>query len=387
MRLSQTVVQRSDKFNDVSRQLDPLPSLRDHCIQQSNAHIHGYMRAVRTIVYQLEDSLLETEAEIKSLLGAKENLEKSLEHIRKDILLNHQSSMRRRARPLRERKTDGADDLLDEEKDQLLKLKGILESKLRSVQKQLQVLDNARKRLKAVATERSRVIDLMCHTVSSAFARSQYRIKVEKSNAEHPGTPQGNPVGASTPEVSQAMSLSRDARQRSAILRNDVIEAIDQTRKIQKVAHRSVNLGLTKKISETMTMKQHLQLTSGEIRVAKNRGGRWHYATDIARGYTMGPVASSDLTTRERLNRPNVAIFQRHPGTQLPESEEIIRGNEGLKDSLDAIGRNISLLKLTQNRLKDDISDKREGANIDSSAVRLRKRNSNHRWVIGGVGC
>lgn len=103
MRLSQTVVQRSDKFNDVSRQLDPLPSLRDHCIQQSNAHIHGYMRAVRTIVYQLEDSLLETEAEIKSLLGAKENLEKSLEHIRKDILLNHQSSMRRRARPLRER--------------------------------------------------------------------------------------------------------------------------------------------------------------------------------------------------------------------------------------------------------------------------------------------
>ncbi len=103
IRLSQTVAQRSDKFNDLGRQLDPLPSLRDSCIQQSNAQIHSYVRETRVIVIKLKDSLLETEEEIKSLLRGKENLEKALEHIRKDILLNQQSAMRRRARPIRER--------------------------------------------------------------------------------------------------------------------------------------------------------------------------------------------------------------------------------------------------------------------------------------------
>ncbi len=103
IRLSQTVAQRSDKFNSLGRQLDPLPSLRDSCIQQSNAQIHGYVRETRVVVITLKESLLETEEEIKSLLRGKENLEKALEHIRKDILLNQQSALRRRARPVRER--------------------------------------------------------------------------------------------------------------------------------------------------------------------------------------------------------------------------------------------------------------------------------------------
>ena len=46
--------------------------------------------------------------------------------------------------------TDGADDLLNAEKRHLLKMKKSLESHLRAVQKQLQLLDNARKRLKVI---------------------------------------------------------------------------------------------------------------------------------------------------------------------------------------------------------------------------------------------
>ena len=103
IRLAQAVVQRSDKFNDLGKQLDPLPSLRDTCVQQSNAHMHGYMRETRTVVIKLKYCLLETDEEIKSLSRAKENLEKILEHIRKDIILNNSSSFRRRARPVRER--------------------------------------------------------------------------------------------------------------------------------------------------------------------------------------------------------------------------------------------------------------------------------------------
>lgn len=65
----------------------------------------------------------------------------------------------------------------------------------------------------------------------------------------------------------------------------------------------------------------------------------------------------------------------------------MVEGSHGLNASLDAIGRNIGMLKITQDRLKADIRDKHVGAEVDSSIVRHRRRKADHRWVIGGVGC
>lgn len=39
----------------------------------------------------------------------------------------------------------------------------------------------------------------------------------------------------------------------------------------------------------------------------------------------QGPVSSADVTTRERLTRPNVEIYQRHFGTDLPDAAHLIK--------------------------------------------------------------
>lgn len=103
IKLSQTVVNKSDKACDVGRSLDPLPHLRDTVAQLSNDEIHRYAREVRAVVAKLRESLLETNEEIKSLTRGKEALEKAIEHTRKDIRLNKDSKEVRMSRPLREK--------------------------------------------------------------------------------------------------------------------------------------------------------------------------------------------------------------------------------------------------------------------------------------------
>ena len=39
----------------------------------------------------------------------------------------------------------------------------------------------------------------------------------------------------------------------------------------------------------------------------------------------QGPVTSRDLSVQEKLDRPIVKVFQRHPGTNLPEAQEMVK--------------------------------------------------------------
>lgn len=103
LQLGKAVMNRSEQACELGKQIDPLPCLRDNCIQQSNARIHAYVRATRAVVVKLRESLLDTNKEVKSLIRCKETLERALEHVRKDMLLNQRSSEIRATRPPRER--------------------------------------------------------------------------------------------------------------------------------------------------------------------------------------------------------------------------------------------------------------------------------------------
>ena len=103
IKLSQNVVQRSEKLIDIGRSTDPLPHLRDILAELSNDEAQRYFRQTRAVVAMLRESMLDTNEEIKSLTRGKEALEKALEHKRKDLALNKESSENRVSRPARER--------------------------------------------------------------------------------------------------------------------------------------------------------------------------------------------------------------------------------------------------------------------------------------------
>lgn len=100
---SASVVGRSDKSIELGKVLDPVPHLRDVVAELSNDQAHLYSRQTRTIVCLLRDKLLQTNEEIKLLSKGKDQLEKSIDHIRKDIELNLNCQDIRKSRPTREK--------------------------------------------------------------------------------------------------------------------------------------------------------------------------------------------------------------------------------------------------------------------------------------------
>lgn len=78
-------------------------------------------------------------------------------------------------------------------------------------------------------------------------------------------------------------------------------------------------------IEYNSNLQQHLQVASGENRHALHRAQRWYDSTEKAWGFSKGPVNYADLFTHERLDRPIIKVFQRHPGTNMPEAQEIVK--------------------------------------------------------------
>ena len=59
--------------------------------------------------------------------------------------------------------------------------------------------------------------------------------------------------------------------------------------------------------------------------LAQSRAQRWHDLTVTTQRFNTGPASSSYLKIPERLDRPIIRTFQRHPGNQVPEAQMIAK--------------------------------------------------------------
>lgn len=59
--------------------------------------------------------------------------------------------------------------------------------------------------------------------------------------------------------------------------------------------------------------------------LAQNRAQRWHDLTTTTQRLNTGPLSSSFLKISERLDRPIIRTFQRHPGNQVPEAQMVAK--------------------------------------------------------------
>jgi hypothetical protein len=393
------IMGRSDKTVEFGRAVDPVPHIRDVLCELGNDEAMRYGRQTRLIIHRLRESIIDTNEEMKSLNRVREALERLHEHTRKDLKTNLRSNQTRLTRPVREKCMDAADRLLVAEKVHLDNLKKMLEAHLCLVKIQLQTLNAARTRLSNVHQERSRVTDLLCYAVPCT---GQQKAFVRNLNFAPPSCTQHasaeqmepcstvklfpvEPLGPFTNECDDALEDARVAREHSATLRQEAQVLLKRAEDIQKTAHETVNRAITQKMTETDNLRIHLDIAVTENRSAANRSQRYFNKTQHSYFQTQGPESSRNLLTHEKLDRPIISTFQRHPGTNVPETMEVIRAGDALLSALDVSGRNIGLLKLAQQKMEADRQDKVSAMNIDNSVLKLRRRRAPHRWVMGGV--
>ncbi|KAI1886094.1 hypothetical protein AGOR_G00210480 [Albula goreensis] len=343
----------------------PPPCLREHCAEASVRVASEYMRDVRGVEGQLRRQAGRVGQEGIKLEREREYLERMLRSLRKDLLVNKKSVEGRTLRPpTTETSRDGADSLLDYEKKELSELKTLLEGTLRETLTQLQALSQCSRLLLECASERSRVLDLLPHSGSLSTGGRCTPSQV---------TMKPDPIGPYTPECKQAIESSSLALNQSQLLREQIRRMIGEAIARQKSAHHSVNEGLVKKIAETVSLKQHLTLSSASARQAIHRKQRQLDCIQHSHDRALGPVSSADLLSRERLDRPLVQVYHRHPGTQLPEAMHLIQGGTVVQQCLLSSGGELTRLHGTRLQLMQDLRRKGVAAQVDSAIVRLRR--------------
>ncbi|XP_022077553.2 coiled-coil domain-containing protein 105 [Acanthochromis polyacanthus] len=349
--------------------LFPSSSLREQCAGSSAAVAVDYMRRVREVEVQLRRQAGKVTEEGVRLQRERGHVEKMLLSIRTSLTVNRRSSEERTRRPqTAETESDGADYLLLCEKRELAELKQNLEGVLGTTLTQLQALGVSSRRLLDCAAERARVLELLPHSGSAGG----YGTTAQTSTKT-------DPIGPFTPECKQVLESSAQTVKQSQLLRENIRQMLTGAISRQKAAHRSVNDGLVKKIAETVSLQQNLTVTSAAVRQAVFRKQREINCIRHSHDRAQGPEYSGDMLSREKLNRPVVQVYQRHPGTQLPEAAQLIQGSVLLRRHRQASEGELARLQHTCLQLLDDLHGKTAAAQVDAAVIRMRRRQVDRR--------
>ena len=102
VKLNQSAIDKSDKNIFVGKYDDPLTNLREVLRSLSNKEAFKYMRQCRLVVAKLKKCWCDVNEEVKSLSKTKEYVESSIEHVRKDLIINQETIDGRQHKPSRE---------------------------------------------------------------------------------------------------------------------------------------------------------------------------------------------------------------------------------------------------------------------------------------------
>ncbi|XP_072317634.1 tektin-like protein 1 [Eucyclogobius newberryi] len=348
--------------------LFPGSAFREACAGASVAAAGGYMRAVREVEGHLRRRAALVAQEAVRLQRERHLLEQTLRGLRANLGLNQRSSAQRTMRPApNETICDGADELLQSERKELLHLKQELEEALSSALSQIQSLSLCGQRLLSCASERSRVLELLPLSGSR-------RVKAQSWT-------QPDPTSAYTPECKAALDSSSCSVKESQRLRAAVRQSLSSALLRQRAAQQTVNDGLLKKVAEIVSLQQTLSSMCGVTRQAMFRKQRELDLIQHNHGRAQGPEYSGDVLSRERLDRPLVQVYHRHPGTQLPEAARLIQGSAVLGRCFSSCQAQLDRLQRSSLLLRGDLQRKSAAAAVDAAVLRMRRERLDKRAV------
>ncbi|CAF1040245.1 unnamed protein product [Rotaria sp. Silwood1] len=435
VRLNAKAIEQSDQNILFGKGMDPLPQVREMLSELSNTEAFLYARQCRVVVAKLRLCWSDVNEEIKSLLKHKEYTEAAIEHIRKDLIIN-QESVKIRKKPKREAELDGVDDILGAEKYHLVNIKNILELNCKNIVDQMQKLDEIRQRVTKIGKERSVVTELICQCLTSAsrtFELARFEKLDNLQSRRSPMTaPPARPLSAlgfrpprtarNNPTLSMITSSNSNLNNMNVTAEStlldenglplvghllaftpDVIQAfqdaaklIEESREIKKQAMNqikdafndakayslTVNQSVAQKLADIITLAQHLTISLGENSLAQHRAQRWFDLTMSAQRFNAGPLSSSSFKIAERLDRPIIRTFQRHPGNQVPEAQITAKATSDLQQSAEETRKQLKALKIVGQRLQANLIDKEIALEVDAHLLRRRRERSNHKWGV-----